>query len=64
MISEFFLGKVISKDERNLEDMLGDLEKTDRDKVISAMDTVTLDTIYFLNGKEGETDEENLEQYS
>ena len=61
MISEFFLGKVISNDERSLEDMLSELGKTDRDKVIIAMDTVTLDTIYFLNGKEGETDEENLE---
>jgi len=61
MISEFFLGKVISNDERSLEDMLSELGKTDRNKVIIAMDTVTLDTIYFLNGKEGETDEENLE---
>lgn len=61
MISEFFLGKVISNDERSLEDMLSELGKTDRDKVIIAMDTVTLDTIYFLKGKEGETDEENLE---
>lgn len=61
MISEFFLGKVISNDERSLEEMLSELGKTDRDKVIIAMDTVTLDTIYFLNWKEGETDEENLE---
>ena len=61
MISEFFLGKVISKDERTLDEMLDDLGKTDREKVISAMDTVTLDTIYFLNGKEGEAYEENLE---
>lgn len=61
MISEFFLGKVISRDERTLEEMLDDLGETDRDKVIRAMDTVSLDTIYFLNGKEGESDEENLE---
>ena len=61
MISEFFLGKVISKDERTLDQMLDDLGMTDRDKIISAMDTVTLDTIYFLNGKEGEAYEENLE---
>lgn len=61
MISEFFLGKIISRDERTLEEMLTDLGKTDRDKVIRAMNTVSLDTIYFLNGKEDEADEENPE---
>lgn len=63
MISDFYLGKTISRDERTLEEMLVDLEETDRDKVIRAMNTVSLDTIYFLNGKEkeAETDEENLE---
>lgn len=61
MISDFFLGKIISKDEKTLDEMLNDLGETDRDKVVRAMNTVTLDTIYFLNGKEGETDEENLE---
>lgn len=61
MISDFFLGKIISKDERTLDEILNDLGETDRDKVVLAMNTVTLDTIYFLNDKEGETDEENLE---
>lgn len=59
LMGEFTLGKVISKDNRSLEEMIEDIEKVSKEDIIKAMDTVTLDTIYFMTAKEVEQGETN-----
>ncbi len=59
LMGEFTLGKIISKDGRSLDMMIDDIEKVSREDIIAAMNTITLDTIYFMTAKEVEYNEGN-----
>jgi hypothetical protein len=48
LISEFFLSQILSKDERNLEDILKDIDDVKKDEIVEACNRIYFDTIYFL----------------
>lgn len=48
LISEFFFSQGISKDTRSLEEILSDFEKVTREEIISAANSIVMDTIYFM----------------
>lgn len=50
LVSEFEFGKIISNDQRSLEEMISQLESVTREQVQEAMATVKLDTVYFMEG--------------
>jgi predicted Zn-dependent peptidase len=60
MISEYFLSKLITNDDRTLEEMISDLRAVNKVDIVAAMNTVSMDIIYFMRGIE-EDDNENLE---
>lgn len=48
LISEFFLSQILAKDERNLEDILKDIDDIKKDEIVEACNRIYFDTIYFL----------------
>ncbi|WP_422486522.1 EF-P 5-aminopentanol modification-associated protein YfmF [Gudongella sp. DL1XJH-153] len=58
LVSEFVFGKIISNDDRSLEEMIKQLEDVTRNDVIDAMSRVNLDTIYFMYGPNREVQNE------
>lgn len=59
LMSEFVFGKIISNDQRSLEEMIQELEEVTREDIIKAMGKVNLDTIYFMDGLDREVEHEN-----
>ncbi len=51
LISEFFFSQNLCNDKRSLEEVLSDFDHVTRDEIISAADTISIDTIYFMKGK-------------
>lgn len=48
LISEFFFGKTLSRDERTIDQMMDDILRVTRDDIVKASNTISLDTIYFM----------------
>ena len=48
LISEFYLDKVLTKDNRSYNQILADMDKVTKEEIIEASKELTLDTIYFL----------------
>lgn len=48
LISEFFFSQELSKDERSLEEVINDLERTTKEDIVEAAQKINIDTIYFL----------------
>ncbi|MGM0396385.1 MAG: EF-P 5-aminopentanol modification-associated protein YfmF [Bacillota bacterium] len=59
LISEFIFGKIISNDDRSLEEMIEQVEAVTKEEVIEAMKSVNLDTIYFMDGLNREVQNES-----
>ena len=51
LIGEYFLSKVLSNDNRSLEEDVGDILQVKREDVINASKSINVDTIYFLGNK-------------
>ena len=51
LIGEYFLSKVLSNDNRSLEEDVGDTLQVKREDVINASKSINVDTIYFLGNK-------------
>ncbi|TJX13326.1 insulinase family protein [Tissierella creatinini] len=51
LISEFFFSQNICKDIRSLEDVINDFDKVTKADIISAAESISIDTIYFMKGK-------------
>lgn len=51
LISEFFLSQLLTGDNREIDEMISDIEKVSKDKVVEASNKLNLDTIYFLSNK-------------
>lgn len=51
LISEFFLSQLLTGDNRTIDEMISDIEKVSKDKVVEASNKLNLDTIYFLSNK-------------
>lgn len=49
LISEFFFSQQLSKDFRNLEEVLNDIDNVNKEDIIEASKHIALDTIYFLS---------------
>ena len=49
LISEFFFSKLISKDERSLDQILDDFRSVTREEIIKAANKIEIDTIYFMD---------------
>lgn len=50
-ISEFFLSQILAKDDKSLEDSIKDFDNVKREEIIKAANKISIDTIYFMNGK-------------
>lgn len=51
LISEFFFSQIIAKDNRTLQEVLNDFSQVTREEIIQAANKITIDTIYFMKGK-------------
>lgn len=51
LISEFFFSQLLSKDSRNLEQIIKDFEKVTKDEIVQASNNIVPDTIYFMKNK-------------
>jgi len=51
-LENFYLGQAATGQEESPEEMAAEMEATDEKRVFEAMETVALDTVYFLKGKE------------
>ncbi|MTI70744.1 MAG: insulinase family protein [Firmicutes bacterium] len=51
-ISEFYLTQTLTKDKRNIDEIIKDIENVSKDDIINAFNKIELDTIYFLKNKE------------
>lgn len=62
LISEFYFGNFITNETRELEEILDAIDNVTREEIIQAINTLNLDTIYFMKGKgEEENNESNKE---
>ncbi|MDY0234594.1 MAG: insulinase family protein [Gudongella sp.] len=62
LISEFYFGNFITNESRNLEELLDEIDNVSREEVVEAINTLNLDTIYFMRGTgEEENNESNKE---
>lgn len=62
LISEFYFGNFITNETRSLEEILDELDRVSKEEVIEAINTLNLDTIYFMKGiEEEENNESNKE---
>lgn len=50
LISEFYFGNFITNETRELEEILDNMDKVSKEDVIEAINTLNLDTIYFMKG--------------
>lgn len=48
LISEFFLDKILTEDNRSYNQIIADIDKVTKEEIIEASKELTLDTIYFL----------------
>lgn len=51
LIGEFFLSKVLSNDNKSLEEDIEELLKVNKEDIVNASNSLSLDTIYFLRNK-------------
>ncbi|MTI66566.1 MAG: insulinase family protein [Firmicutes bacterium] len=56
-ISEFYLTQTLTKDKRNIDEIIKDIENVSKDDIINAFNKIELDTIYFLKNKEANKEE-------
>lgn len=56
-LEDFYLGQAATGQSGTPEDFLRELQAVSLDRVLAAANTVTLDTVYFLQGKEGSSHE-------
>ena len=62
LISEFYFGNFITNENRTLEELLDEMDNVSKEEVIEAINTLNLDTIYFMKGLgEEENNESNKE---
>ncbi len=62
LISEFYFGNFITNENKTLEEQLDEMDNVTREEVIEAINTLNLDTIYFMKGiGEEENNEANKE---
>lgn len=52
LISEFFFSQSLSGDNRSLEKIIEDIEKTSKEEIVKAANKIVIDTIYFMKDKE------------
>ncbi len=50
LISEFFFSQNLCKDPRSLEEVINDFDRVTREEIISAAQSISIDTIYFMKG--------------
>ncbi|MGO1369332.1 EF-P 5-aminopentanol modification-associated protein YfmF [Senegalia sp. (in: firmicutes)] len=50
-ISEFYLSKVLSNDEKDINELIESVKNVNKEDIIKAMNKIKLDTIYFLKNK-------------
>ncbi|MGO1652584.1 EF-P 5-aminopentanol modification-associated protein YfmF [Senegalia sp. (in: firmicutes)] len=50
-ISEFYLSKVLSNDEKDINELIESVKNINKEDIIKAMNKIKLDTIYFLKNK-------------
>lgn len=50
-ISEFYLSKVLSNDEKDINELIENVKNVNKNDIVKAMDKIKLDTIYFLKNK-------------
>ena len=51
LISEFFFSKVLSQDNRSLEEILKGFQEVTKDEIIKVANKIEIDTIYFMKNK-------------
>ena len=51
-LENFYLGQAATGQSESPEDLAAQLREVTAERVFQAMETVTLDTVYFLKGKE------------
>ena len=56
-LEDFYLGQAATGQSGTPEDFLRELQEVSLDRVLAAANTVTLDTVYFLQGKAGSSHE-------
>ena len=62
LISEFYFGNFITNENKTLEELLDEMDNVSKEEVIEAINTLNLDTIYFMKGLgEEENNESNKE---
>lgn len=50
-VSEFYLSKVLSNDDKDIDELIESIEKVNKNDIVTAMNKIKLDTIYFLKNK-------------
>lgn len=50
-VSEFIFSQVLTGDKRTIEEILNDIEKTNKKEIIESVSNLSMDTIYFLRRK-------------
>lgn len=50
-ISEFYLSKVLSNDDKNIEGLIESIREVNKEDIIAAINKIKLDTVYFLKDK-------------
>lgn len=58
LISEFYFSNFITNESRDLEEILESIDKVSKEEVVEAINTLNLDTIYFMKDKKGEDNNE------
>lgn len=49
LISEYFFSQTITEDYRSLEEVISDLERVNKNEIVEAANSISLDTIYFMD---------------
>lgn len=50
-LSEFYLSQVLTKENRNIDEMLKQIKNVNKNEIVEAFQSLSLDTIYFLSNK-------------
>ncbi|MBS4540098.1 insulinase family protein [Clostridium sp. D2Q-11] len=50
-ISEFYLSKVLSGDDKDIDELIDSINKVNKEDIIAAMNKIMLDTVYFLKNQ-------------
>lgn len=59
-ISDFYVSRSLSKDKKDISEIINNIKNTNRGKIIEAVSKLSLDTIYFLKNKEANDEGRNI----